>query len=206
MGRTQAFDTDEVVRAARDLFWDLGFENTPLPELERVTGLSRSSIYNTYGSKRGLFDAAVASYLDEVVRPLLRPLAVDDVPPGALQEYLAGLRTAVLRGESGAASGCLLIRAANTPVGRDDAVARVIAGYREDLRTALCRGVRAWFPQLPPAEQDVLAEVCTGLVVAALALAPVDARLAAGSLDAALDLLRMSEHEASRHECRGSRR
>ncbi|MDD0859753.1 TetR/AcrR family transcriptional regulator [Arthrobacter alpinus] len=45
-----------------------------LPDLERATGLSRSSIYHAFGSKRGLFDAAVASYLSEIIRPRLQPL------------------------------------------------------------------------------------------------------------------------------------
>jgi transcriptional regulator, tetR family len=207
MGRTQAFDTAEVVRAARDLFWELGFENTPLPDLERVTGLSRSSIYNAFGSKRGLFDAAVANYLDEVVRPLLSPLTADEVAPDALEEYLAGLRAALLAPEaSAAANGCLLVRTANTPVGRDDAMSRVIVGYREQLRGGIGRGVQARCPQLSQAEQDVLAEACAGLVVAAMALSPVAPRAAADSLDAALGLIRMGEHGASRHKGKGIRR
>ena len=69
------------MRAARTVFWEHGFEAASLPALERATGLNRSSIYHGFGSKRGLFDAAVASYLDEVVRPRLRPLVQDDVAP-----------------------------------------------------------------------------------------------------------------------------
>ncbi|HOZ57111.1 MAG TPA: helix-turn-helix domain-containing protein, partial [Nakamurella multipartita] len=69
MGRTKTFDPGEVVRAARAVFWTRGFESASLPELQEATGLSVSSIYHSFGSKRGLFDAAVASYLDEVARP-----------------------------------------------------------------------------------------------------------------------------------------
>lgn len=100
MGRTQAFDTTEVIRAARDVFWEQGFEGAPLPELERATGLSRSSIYHAFGSKRGLFDAAVESYLDEVIRPRLAPLKAADVAAGALETYLTGLRAALLNAGS----------------------------------------------------------------------------------------------------------
>ena len=56
MARTQSFDRDTVVRAARTLFWTVGYESASIPELETATGLSRSSIYNAFGSKRGLFD------------------------------------------------------------------------------------------------------------------------------------------------------
>ena len=97
MGRPQTFETVEVVRAARAVFWHDGYESASLPDLEQATGLSRSSIYHAFGSKRGLFDAVVASYLDEVIRPRLRPLTVVQVEPGALAAYLVGLRAALAR-------------------------------------------------------------------------------------------------------------
>ena len=75
MGRTQTFDTTEVVRSARRVFWEHCFENASIVELEQATGLNRSSIYYAFGSKRGLFDAAVESYLDEIIRPRLQPCA-----------------------------------------------------------------------------------------------------------------------------------
>ncbi|GAA3670585.1 TetR/AcrR family transcriptional regulator [Microbacterium marinilacus] len=190
MGRTQTFDTTEVVRAARGVFWEQGFDGAPLPELERATGLSRSSIYHAFGSKRGLFDAAVESYLDEVIRPRLRPLTAPDVSPDALEEYLTGLRAALLRaGTLPASSGCLLVNAASAPIAHDDSVAHVIADYRAELRHALGRGVEARLPHLRAAELDVLADACTGLVVSAFALVRVAPEAAAGALDTARALV-----------------
>ncbi len=191
MGRAQTFDTDAAVRAARGVFWAQGYEGASLPELEQATGLSRSSIYHAFGSKRGLFDAAVDSYLDEVVRPRLRPLVADDVAPDALHGYLHGLR-GVLRDRvsSAAAHGCLLLNTSGAPVAHDDDVRRTVAAYRDELRTAIGRGVDARHPGLPAAERDRLAETCTGLVVAALLIVRVDPAAAVRSLDTALDLLR----------------
>ena len=59
MGRHKQFDDTVVVRAARDVFWQRGYASTSLADLEAATGLSRSSMYQTYGSKRGLFDRAL---------------------------------------------------------------------------------------------------------------------------------------------------
>ncbi len=92
MGRKRSFDADEAVRAARSVFWSNGYEGASLPDLEAATGLNRSSIYHTFGSKRGLFDAAVDSYLNEGIRPRLRVLLEDPVPPDAVRTYLTGLR------------------------------------------------------------------------------------------------------------------
>ncbi|MDR6867619.1 AcrR family transcriptional regulator [Microbacterium resistens] len=190
MGRAQTFDTAEVVRAARAVFWRQGYESAALPELERATGLSRSSIYHAFGSKRGLFDAAIESYLDEVIRPRLVPLIAQEVAPDALERYLAGLRAALLaEGTLPASSGCLLVNAAAAPIAQDPAIARVIIGYRAELRAALGGGIRARLPRLSDAEADVLADACTGLVVSALALVRVDPQGAAASLDTARALV-----------------
>lgn len=180
MGRSPSYDRNAVVRAARDVFWEHGFDSAPLPELERVTGLSRSSIYHAFGSKRGLFDAAVENYLDEVVRPRLEPLRADTVAPAALEDYLDGLGRALERPlPAPAASGCLLVNAAAAPIGRDDAIAHVISGYRAELRAAFARGVEARRPDLGPADRATVADACTGLVVSAFALVRVDAAGAA---------------------------
>ncbi|NHT17470.1 TetR/AcrR family transcriptional regulator [Cellulomonas sp. IC4_254] len=190
MGRNQTFDTAAAVRAARAVFWARGYEATALPDLERATGLSRSSIYHAFASKRGLFDAAVDSYLDEVVRPRLRPLTEDDVAPDALDHYLTGLRDALLRGDTlPATSGCLLVNAANAPIGQDDGVAAVVEAYAAELRTAMAAGVRARLPHLADDATQTLSDVCTGLVISAFALVRVDRAEAARSLDTARAVL-----------------
>lgn len=190
MGRTQTFDTPTVVRAARALFWERGYEGVAVPELEAATGVGRSSLYHAFGSKRGLFDATVDSYLDEVVRPRLRPLTLETVSPAAIVEYLSGLRAALLDGRSAAAHrGCLLLNTATAPVGRDTAVADVVAGYRAELHAAFRAGVLARHPDGSPEDLDRLATLCTASVVTAFVLARVDALAAARTLDAALGLV-----------------
>lgn len=190
MGRTQTYDRTQVVRAARELFWSEGFEGVPLPELERATGLNRSSIYHAFGSKRGLFDAAVESYLAEVIRPRLRPLAGADVAPEALEDYLSGLRDALAAaGSLPATSGCLLVNTAAAPIARDDAVRTVVADYRAELRAAFGRGVAARRPDLADTEQSTLADACTSLAVSAFALVRVDPTGADDALRTALSLV-----------------
>ncbi|PFG41556.1 TetR family transcriptional regulator [Isoptericola jiangsuensis] len=198
MGRAQTFDTDRVVRAALGVFWRSGYEAASVPALEEATGLNRSSIYHAFGSKRGLFDAAVQAYLDDVVRPRLRTLTddtVDHPDPDAVVRYFTGLRAALAAtGEIQADSGCLLVNASGAPIARDPAVRRVVADYRAELRAALGRGVDARYPGRPAAERDRLADLCTALVVSAFALVRVDPDSATGALDGALELLGAGGH------------
>ena len=199
MARTQGFDRDVVVRAARTLFWRAGFEGASVPALEEATGLSRSSIYNTFGSKRGLFDAAVQSYLDEVIRPRLRPLKAEVVAPEAVLTYLDGLREAFTRADSmSATSGCLLINTATAPVVHDDEVARVVADYRDELRAAIGRGVGAYLGVAAPEEQERLADAVTGLSIAAFALVRIAPAEADRTLATARDLLTTAHDRAAR--------
>jgi AcrR family transcriptional regulator len=189
MGRTQTFDTAEVVRSARAVFWKHGYEAASVPALEAATGLRRSSIYHAFGSKRGLFDAAVDSYLDEIVRPRLAPLTGEPAP-NAILDYLTGLRAALERaGSFIAANGCLLINAAGAAIADDEAVRETITAYRAELGQAIGNGIRAHLADLPEADVKRLTETCTALVVAAYALARVDTAGAVHSLDAALDLI-----------------
>jgi TetR/AcrR family transcriptional repressor of nem operon len=187
MGRTRTFAEIDVARAARGVFWSRGYEDTSLPDLEAATGLNRSSIYHSFASKRGLFDAAVESYLDDVIRPRLAPLGASDVEPGALETYLRGLREAMIDERTPLAkNGCLLLNATGSSLGHEAGLKTVVTRYCDDLRSAIASGVAARRADLPPAAQATLVTTCAGLVFASMAIVRVDRTAAAGMLDAAL--------------------
>lgn len=194
MTRTAAFDREMVIRAARDVFWREGYAETALPTLEKATGLNRSSIYNSFGSKRGLFDAAVDNYLNEVVRPRLRPLLADDVAPTALSDYLSGLSKAFETLES--APGCLLVNATGTTLAHDPEVCRVIANYLEELRSAFAAGVRAAKPHLDSPAQSRLVDAITAMTISSFTLVRVDRSQAIRTLDTARKLLTADTDES----------
>lgn len=159
MARTREFVTDDAVVAARSVFWEHGYDQASVPALERATGLGRSSIYQAFGSKRGLFDACVENYLDEILRPRLRPLQQEPVAPQALVDYLEGLRAALAdAGSAPGQHGCLLLNAASGPIGRQQAVAERVTAYREELRTAMRRGLAAARAAQAPAAQAPAAQ------------------------------------------------
>ncbi|QYM75681.1 TetR/AcrR family transcriptional regulator [Leucobacter luti] len=196
MARTLAFDRETVVRAALEVFWRAGYESASIPELERETGLSRSSIYNSFGSKRGLFDAAVQLYLGDIIRPRLRPLLDADPDPQAITVYLEGLRTTLQRSDSlPALAGCLLINTAGSPIADDPVVAETIAGYRGELQSAFRHGILARVPDLTPAAAERLASACTGQVIAAFALVRVSASEAAQAVTTALELIASAQRQ-----------
>lgn len=63
MGRLRSFDERTVVAAATTAFTALGYEATSVDDLLRATGLHRGSLYQAFGSKRGLFISALRAHL-----------------------------------------------------------------------------------------------------------------------------------------------
>lgn len=187
MGRERTFDAAEVVRAARRVFWERGYVETAVPDLEKATGLNRSSIYHAFGSKRGLFDAAVDSYLDDVIRPRLAPLRTPPVAADALETYLTGLRTAMLGGlRELEQNGCLLMNATGSTLGHDDAMRVVVSHYYADLRAAIAAGVAARRPDLDAAAADLMTTTCTSLVLSSMMSVRISHETAAEMLTTAL--------------------
>ncbi|MDR6456127.1 TetR/AcrR family transcriptional regulator [Variovorax paradoxus] len=62
------YDEGAVIDAAVDAFWRHGYAATTIHVLTEATGLSRSSLYQRFQDKDGLFQAALATYTDRVLR------------------------------------------------------------------------------------------------------------------------------------------
>jgi len=62
MARTKDFDEDEVLTKAMHLFWLKGYSGTSMQDLVDELGISRSSMYDTFGDKHSLFLKALESY------------------------------------------------------------------------------------------------------------------------------------------------
>src|SRR4051794_36239936 len=87
MPRSRSFDDATVVRAAREIFWMKGYPDTSVSDLEEATGLNRSSIYSSYGSKRKLFDRVVEDFLENVPYPTLVNLEAEGAGRRELAQY-----------------------------------------------------------------------------------------------------------------------
>lgn len=94
MPRPRTFDTDSAVDACVEEFWDHSYATTSTDDLCRSTGLSRSSLYNAFGSKRDLYLRSLQSYNRGKAEQRATQLAATEQLTGA--EALAAFATAVL--------------------------------------------------------------------------------------------------------------
>jgi TetR/AcrR family transcriptional repressor of nem operon len=142
MSRPQEYDRILVLEQAMRLFWSKGYEATSLGDLLAETGLSKSSLYAVFGSKRGLFLEAFDAYRAERVTEMNRILAT-----GSGREGLEAFFTAIISDASavGFHNGCMSINQAVELAPRDkDIQTRVVndlAVIEDALTITIERGV-----------------------------------------------------------------
>ena len=62
MGRPKEFDPDAALCAALQVFWKQGFDGASLTDLTEAMGITRPSLYATYGNKEQLFRKVLDRY------------------------------------------------------------------------------------------------------------------------------------------------
>ncbi len=142
MSRPKEFEVSSALDAVLDSFWARGYEATSMSDLESSTGLSRSSLYSTFGNKRELFDAALARYNEQIIEPTLQAL---ESPGAGLQEFRRYFSTLVktLRGDPElAVRGCLIVNTMVELAAQDDAAKKISGEYFERVRKAIDNGLK----------------------------------------------------------------
>lgn len=139
-GRPLQFSPDDALEKAMRLFWERGFEATSMQELQERTGLSRSSLYNTFGSKRALFERAVRHYgapRDRGAVPQLKAgtRGLDDVH-AFLEALVASLSAARQT------RGCFMVNTVIEFGGEDARVRKAGADYFGRVQSALLAALR----------------------------------------------------------------
>lgn len=141
IGRPLSFDHGAALQSAMNLFWEKGYDSVGIAELEMATGLNRSSLYNTFGSKDVLFAMALERYCQTLGAAMLAGLAAGKAGLSDIKRFLDQL-AAHLKVQKG--RGCFMVNtmALSNPNAETAALAsRYIAGFLEAVRAALRRAV-----------------------------------------------------------------
>ncbi len=134
MGRRKGYDRDAVLTSAMELFREHGFAGTSAERLVEHLGVNRYSLYAEFGSKQGLFDAALARYEAEVVGRSFAPLEAPDAGLDTIRtlfRFYAAARDGRAFGR-----GCLLCNTAVELGPTDPSGAGFVPRYFERLSSA----------------------------------------------------------------------
>lgn len=139
-GRPPSFDRSEVISGAVRAFWANGFEDTTLAQLEKSTGVDRSTLYNSFDGKAGLYRHAASAYVDLVDEWLFGPLQTGERGIADILELFdrlgAGMRSPA------SPPGCLIVNdMASSP--DQAATDRYLASLQAALLRALDRAAEA---------------------------------------------------------------
>jgi len=134
------FNPDAALDRAMKLFWRQGYEATSMQDLVAELGLSRSSLYATFGDKQALFQAALEHYRRVEAGPRHELLAGDGPVLEAVRTLLEGIAAAPSVHPD--RRGCLIVNAAMERVPADPATARAVAAQLRRFEEALARALR----------------------------------------------------------------
>ena len=135
-GRPPSFDAETVVADAVRVFWKCGYKATSLAELEQELGVNRSTLYNSFDGKEGLFQAAVEVYLNDLEEGMFGPLK--DGTQGIEDLVAFTERLSLGLTDPGVPPGCLLVNAMVTD-DAPEATARYFQSFQDAVDAALRR-------------------------------------------------------------------
>lgn len=134
MGDRRHYSEADVVEAAKHVFWERGYAGTAIDDLQAATGLSRSSLYLAFGTKRAVFDAALTQYVASFIDPRLRPLEAAGAGLREAAAYFRSLAKYFTRPD--AARGCLYINSILELAGRDASFTPAATDFTNRVRDA----------------------------------------------------------------------
>lgn len=64
MGRPKLFSREDILTKAIGVFWEKGFAETSVQDLERITGVNKSGLYAEFKDKKDIFLESLRFYLE----------------------------------------------------------------------------------------------------------------------------------------------
>jgi len=145
MVRPREFDEAEAVEQAMRVFWEKGFQPTTPQNLLDAMGLSKSSFYKTFGSKRELFLRCLRHYIGTGHTQMGAALGVDDVRVafGGILDFVIEMSAP----KNGAPCGCMLYNTAAELSPHDEEVEQMV-------RNSMSSTEKLFIKRLHRAQQD----------------------------------------------------
>lgn len=104
MPKSVTFDRDQVIENVMELFWKKGYNGTSMQDLVDVTGLNRSSFYNSFGDKFSLFEEALKTYQAQQNAMLQESFSQAKTPKQAIISLFKGISDDIRAGNH---KGCM---------------------------------------------------------------------------------------------------
>ncbi|MCD0465528.1 TetR/AcrR family transcriptional regulator [Flavobacterium sp. ENC] len=139
MARTKEFNEDQALDKAIEIFWHKGYNGTSAQDLVTHLGLSRSSLYDTFGDKQKLFSMALKRYQkqgQDYVKNLLEE--AEDVKATLTIIF----KQAVLESlEDRITKGCFMVNSSVELAMHDEEIAKIVNDNRQTMEDVFLKAV-----------------------------------------------------------------
>jgi len=140
MPKSVTFDRDNVIENVMELFWKKGYHGTSMQDLVDVTGLNRSSFYNSFGDKFTLFEESLKHYQNQQNEFLQDSFSEAKSPKMAIISLFRGISDDIRNGNQ---KGCMITSCtsemSHDPMVKDFLVTnkdRVVASFSSLIKQA----------------------------------------------------------------------
>lgn len=140
MPKVVLFDENAVLQSATDLFWEKGYNGTSMDELTKVTGLSRSSIYNTFGDKHALFMRSLKFYTTQQTEWIMQTVGKTASPLKRIRQMFRAAIDAILQDKR--RRGCLAVNTTAEMANMDDTISAFLQKNSESMEDLFMKWIR----------------------------------------------------------------
>lgn len=140
-GRPRGFDRDVVLDRAMRLFWERGYEATPISELTKTMGITPPTLYNFFGDKKQLFLEVVNRYETGPGSFGLKALTEEPTAERSIRRLLKEALEAFSNPKN--PKGCLVILGATNCTAESSDVFNALADRRRAAEAAVRDRIKA---------------------------------------------------------------
>lgn len=140
MARTKVFDEEVVLDKAMNLFWQKGYNATSAQDLVEGLGISRSSLYDTYGDKHSLFVKALKQYRKERIDDTIKNAGTTEDVEAYIKSLFEFVKNEALQEDR--ARGCFMVNSAVELAPVDIEIAAIVNSIMRDFEDAVCRAIK----------------------------------------------------------------
>ncbi|MFY0674793.1 MAG: TetR/AcrR family transcriptional regulator [Bacteroidia bacterium] len=160
MPRTKKFNKEAAVISALNLFWKKGYEATSLSDLTHELKIGKGSFYDTFGSKRQLFDSCIEAYrsvsyvtLDDILSKKQDPLET--------VKYFINRHTEMMMADVDA-RGCLIANS-TSELSDDKEIQALLKEHNDYMRSKISKVLQPKFSDKSNVLADLVLNHVTGI-------------------------------------------
>lgn len=140
MARTKEFNEDQALDKAIEIFWHKGYNGTSAQDLVTHLGLSRSSLYDTFGDKQKLFAQSLQRYQKNAQKQVMELFDQSENVKETLHDIF---KQAVIESlEDRITKGCFMVNSSVELAIHDEEIAKIVKNNSQIMEEVFTKAVQ----------------------------------------------------------------